>query len=105
MNETIASSFPQTRQELTNLKHTAVDAAKDIGSTASVHSRKVQGNLENLAANAQREGGEQLSQVKTSLADVGQQVREFLAARPLAAIGTALVVGFLLGLSRSHRTR
>jgi len=105
MNEPSESSFPQTRQELSNLKSTAIDAAKDIGSTASVHARKVQGSLENLAANAQREGGKQLSQVKTSLADLGLQARNYVAARPLAAIGIALAFGFLLGRSRSDRSR
>ncbi len=60
MNETIEAAFPQTRQELSNLKHTAIDAAKDLGSTASVHAQKVQGNLKNLASNAQKEGGEQI---------------------------------------------
>lgn len=103
MNETIESAFPQTRQELSNLKHTAVDAAKDIGSTASVHARKVQGNLENLATKAQSEGTEQLNQVKTGLADLAQSARDYLAARPLAAVGTALAVGFLLGRSRRAR--
>ena len=102
MNESIDTSFPQTRQELSKLKSTAVDAAKDLGSTASVHARKVQGNLENLAAHAQREGSEQLSQVKTSLADLGRDARDYVAARPLAAIGAAFAIGFLFGRTRSR---
>jgi ElaB/YqjD/DUF883 family membrane-anchored ribosome-binding protein len=100
MNETITNAFPQTRQELSNLKNTAVDAAKDIGSTASVHARKVQGNLENIADKAKSEGSEQMEQVKTNLADLGVQVRDYISQRPLAAISTALVLGFLLGRSR-----
>ena len=99
MNET-TSAFPQTRQELSNLKNTAVDAAKDIGSTAAVHAKKVQGNLENIATNAQSEGREQLDQVKTNLADVGVQVRAYIAERPLAAVGVALFLGYLVGRSR-----
>jgi len=104
MNETLESAFPQTRQELSNLKNTAVDAAKDIGSTASVHAKKVQGNLENLATNAQKETGEQLNQVTSSLSDLGDQARDYIAARPLAAIGAALVLGYLFGRFRSSRS-
>jgi ElaB/YqjD/DUF883 family membrane-anchored ribosome-binding protein len=103
MNETIESTFPQTRQELSNLKGTAIDAAKDIGSTASVHAKKVQGNLQNLASSAQKEGGEQLDQAKANLADFGNVARDYIAARPLASIGVALAVGFLVGKMRSSR--
>ena len=103
MNETIESSFPQTRQELSNLKSTAVDAAKDIGSTASVHAKKVQGHLQDIAATAQQEGGEQIDQVKSSLAEVANSARDYIAARPLASLGIALAVGFIFGKFRSSR--
>ncbi len=103
MNDTTASSFPQTRQDLSNLKNTALDAAKDIGSTASVHAKKVQSNLQDLAANAQKEGGEQLGQVKTSLANLGDSARDYISTRPLAAIGVALAVGFIFGSFRSSK--
>lgn len=103
MNETIEAAFPQTRQELSNLKHTAIDAAKDLGSTASVHAQKVQGNLKNLASNAKEEGNAQLEQVKAGLFDLGMIARDYVAARPLASIGVALAFGFLVGKLRSGR--
>jgi len=103
MNETIESSFPQTRQELSNLKSTAVDAAKDIGSTASVHAKKVQGSLESLASNAQRETGDQLNQVKGSLGDLANEARDYITDRPWTVIGIALAVGFIVGRFRSGR--
>jgi ElaB/YqjD/DUF883 family membrane-anchored ribosome-binding protein len=103
-NESLQSSFPKTREDLSNLKQTAIDAACDLGSTASVHAQKAQGNLKDLASHAQSEGSDQFGQVRSSLNDLGDQVREYVAARPLAAIGTALFVGFLFGLSRRSRS-
>jgi ElaB/YqjD/DUF883 family membrane-anchored ribosome-binding protein len=104
MNETTDSTFSQTRQELSNLKSTAVDAAKDIGSTASVHAKKVQGNLQSLATSAQKEGGEQLDQATANLADLGNVARDYIAARPLACIGVAVAFGFLVGKMRSSQS-
>src|SRR5271156_6274746 len=63
-DETPNSSFPATRQDLSNLKQTAVDAARDLGSTASVHAAKAQGNLKELASHAREESGDHLDQVK-----------------------------------------
>lgn len=96
MNE-ISESFPQTRQDLSNLKRTAVDAARDIGSTASVHAKTAQSHLQELASHAQEEGGQQLDQVKVTLSDLGEKVRGYVASRPLASMGVAFAVGFLLG--------
>jgi ElaB/YqjD/DUF883 family membrane-anchored ribosome-binding protein len=104
MNETIDSSFPQTRQNLSDLKNTAVDAANDLGSTASVHAKKVQDNLQNLASTAQREGSEHLNQAKSAFNDLGTAAREYVAARPLAAVGIALLFGFIVGKLRSSRS-
>jgi ElaB/YqjD/DUF883 family membrane-anchored ribosome-binding protein len=99
-NATPQSSFPATRQDLTNLKQTAADAAKDMAGTASVHADKVKSNLKDLASHAQEESREQFDQVKVRFADLGTTFREFVAERPLASIGTALAIGFLFGLSR-----
>ena len=103
INETLKSTFPQTRQDLSNLKTTAVDAAKDVGSTASAHAKKAQDHLKDLASHAQEESEQQLDQVKVRVTDLGTQIRDYVTARPLASIGTALAVGFLLGLFRSRR--
>ena len=104
-NEIPESSFPQTRQDLTNLKKTAIDAAKDMGSTASVHARKAQGNLQDLASHAQEESGEHLDRVKEGLTDLGNQVRDYVVARPFASIGAALALGFLVGTLRRSCSR
>jgi ElaB/YqjD/DUF883 family membrane-anchored ribosome-binding protein len=104
-NEIPESSFPQTRQDLSNLKRTAIDAAKDMGRTASVHARKAQSNLQDLASHAQEESGEHLDQVKGGLDDLGNQVRDYIAARPFASVGTALVLGFLVGTLRRGCSR
>ena len=96
MNE-ISESFPQTRQDLSNLKKTAVDAAKDISSTASVHAKTAQSHLQDLASHAQEEGGQQLDQVKVTLNDLGENIRDYVASRPFASMGLALAVGFLMG--------
>jgi len=99
-NEIHEPPFPQTRQDLSNLKQTAVDAAKDIGSTASVHAKKAQGHLADLTAHAQEEGAEQVEQARVKFADVGNKLLDYVTANPLASVGVALGVGFLIGISR-----
>ena len=94
-------AFAATRQDLTNLKATAIDAAKDLSSTAAVHAEKAKGQLKELAGHARQETGEHVDQVKVHLDDVANTVRGYIAERPLAAVGIALGVGFLIGLTRS----
>ncbi len=98
-DETPSSSFPATRQDLSNLKQTAVDAAKDLGSTASVHAAKAKSQFKDLAGHAQEEGSEQFDHVKVKFSDVLNSLRHFASDRPFACIGTALAVGFVFGLS------
>jgi ElaB/YqjD/DUF883 family membrane-anchored ribosome-binding protein len=104
MNE-ISESFPRTRQDLSNLKKTAVDAAREIGDTATVHAKTAQNHLQELASHAQKEGGDQLDQVKGRVRDFGDKARDYIALRPLASIGIALATGFLLGIARRGRSR
>ena len=104
-NDNLESSFSQTRQDLSNLKQTAVDAARDLGSTATVHAQKAQSNLKALASHAQSEGGNQLGQVQATLNEFGETIRDYVTARPFVTIGAVLAVGFLLGLSRRRRAR
>jgi ElaB/YqjD/DUF883 family membrane-anchored ribosome-binding protein len=99
-NEINEPPFPQTRQDLSNLKQTAVDAAKDLGSTATTHAKRAQSHLEDLAVHAQEEGAQQVDQAKVRLADVGGKVLDYVTANPLASIGVALAIGFLVGVSR-----
>ena len=103
MNEA-STPFPQTRQDLSNLKSTAVDAAKDIGSTASVHANKVKDNLKDIAASAQIESSEHLDQAKSALNDFNKAAGDYIAARPLASVGVALAIGFLFAKITSSRS-
>jgi ElaB/YqjD/DUF883 family membrane-anchored ribosome-binding protein len=93
-------AFPTSRQDLANLKQTAFDAAADLSSTASVHAGKARSQLNELAGHVREEGRDQLSLVKGSLEDVICSARDYVSARPLAALGIALGIGFLIGLSR-----
>jgi len=104
MNET-TTPFPQTRQDLSKLKDTAVDAAKDIGSTAAVHADKVKGNLKSITESAQIEAGEHIDQAKNALNDLGKAAGDYVSSRPLASIGLAFAVGFLFAKITSSRSR
>jgi hypothetical protein len=44
------SSFPETRRDVGNLKNTAVEAAKDLASTATTHANKAKGQVQDLAS-------------------------------------------------------
>jgi ElaB/YqjD/DUF883 family membrane-anchored ribosome-binding protein len=94
------SSFPETRRDVDNLKQTAVDAAKDLTSTASAHVSKARGQVHDLAEHAQSEAYDQVGQVKGQISDLAQAARDYVLARPLTSLGTALAIGFLFGLSR-----
>src|ERR1700761_379933 len=102
-DETPSSAFPASRQDLSNLKQTAVDAAKDLSSTAVVHATKAKGQLKDLAGHVQEEGGTHLDQVKVKLSDVVASAQEFAAERPFTCIGAALAVGFLFALAARGR--
>lgn len=99
-NDNLSASFPETRKDVSNLKDTAVDAAKDLASTASTHVNKARGQVQDLASHAQNEAYDQLGQFKGKAGDLVETAREYVLARPLTCLGTALAVGFLFGLSR-----
>ncbi len=104
-NEIDASPFPSSRQDVSNLKKTAVEAVRDLKSTASVHAKKAKGHLQELAGHAREEGGAQLNEVKGKLADLADSARDYVSARPLACVGIALVVGLLIGSMRGGSSR
>ncbi|MGC9944651.1 MAG: hypothetical protein ABSE48_22745 [Verrucomicrobiota bacterium] len=104
-NETPSSSFPASRQDVTNLKQTALHAADDLSSTVSAHASKARGQLKKLAGHVQKEGGEQLDEVTGKLSDLLDSARDYASERPLVCIGIALAVGFLIGLSRRGSSR
>lgn len=99
-NQTLDSTFATSREDLSKLKETAIDAAKDLGSTASVHLEKARSQAKDLAAHAQQEGAQQLDVMKDKFSDLACAARNYVSARPLAVVGTALAIGFLIGLSR-----
>jgi ElaB/YqjD/DUF883 family membrane-anchored ribosome-binding protein len=99
-NDNISSAFPETRRDVNNLKNTAVDAAKDLASTASTHANKARGQVQDLASHAQDEAYDQVGQLKGKAGELVETARDFVLARPLACLGTALAVGILFGLSR-----
>jgi ElaB/YqjD/DUF883 family membrane-anchored ribosome-binding protein len=99
-NDNLSSSFPETRRDVDNLKQTAVEAAKDLKSTASAHVSKARSQVQDLAGHAQSEAYDQVDQVRGKVSDLADAAREYVLARPLTCLGTALAIGFLFGLSR-----
>ncbi len=104
-NQTQSSPFPATRQDLTELKKSATDAAEDIAGTAGGHVGKVKSQLDKLASDARQEGREELDQIRVRVGDLGGVLRAYVADRPLASVGAALAIGFLFGLSRRSCSR
>jgi ElaB/YqjD/DUF883 family membrane-anchored ribosome-binding protein len=100
MSNNISDSFPQTRNDVNNLKQTATDAAKDLASTATTHLNKARGQAQDLASHAQSEAYGQVGDLQGKLGDFAAAGREYVMARPLTCLGAALFVGFLFGLSR-----
>jgi ElaB/YqjD/DUF883 family membrane-anchored ribosome-binding protein len=100
LRDTAAEHLGKAKGQVAELKTTAVDAAKDLKSTAAGHVEKAKGQLRDLATHAQSEGAEQLQQVRGQLGDLTDSARAYVSARPLAAVGVALAVGFLVGLTR-----
>ena len=96
----LTSSFPETRRDVGNLKDTAVEAAKDLASTAKTHVNKARGQAQDLATHAQSEAGDQIDQVRGQVTDLVGAARDYVLARPLTCLGVALAFGFVFGLSR-----
>ena len=94
------SSFPETRRDVGNLKSTAVEAAKDLASTATTHVNKAKGQVQDLASHAQSEASDQLGQLQGQANDLVAAARDYVMARPLTCLGVALAFGFIFGLSR-----
>ncbi len=94
-------SFPETRRDVGNLKSTAVEAAKDLASTATTHVNKAKGQVQDLASHAQSEAGDQIGQLRGQATDLVEAARDYVLERPLTCLGVALAFGFIIGLSRS----
>jgi len=103
LRDTAATHLEKAKGQVDNLKTTAVDAAKDLRSTAGGHVEKAKGQLRELASHAQTEGTEHLKKVRVQINDVTDSARGYISARPLAAVGVALAVGFIFGLSQRRR--
>jgi ElaB/YqjD/DUF883 family membrane-anchored ribosome-binding protein len=94
------TSFPNTRQDIENLKQTTLEAAKDIGNTASVHAQKARTQVRELASHAKEETLDQLNRAQGSFSEILDSVQNYISARPLASIAVAFGVGLVLGFNR-----
>jgi len=104
-NESLTRSFPATQQDISQLKKTATDAVADLTSTAAAHATKAQGQIRDLAGHVRDESNQQLDQVKEKFGNLAANAAEYVVQRPFTCIGVALLVGFVLGLSRRRHTR
>jgi ElaB/YqjD/DUF883 family membrane-anchored ribosome-binding protein len=95
-----SNSFPQTRNDVNNLKQTATDAAKDLASTATTHLSKARGQAQDLATHAKSEAYEQVGDLQGKVGDLAGAARDYVTARPLTCLGIALAAGFLFGVTR-----
>ncbi len=95
-----SNSFPQTRNDVNNLKETATEAAKDLASTATTHLNKARGQAQDLASHAKSEAYDQVGDLQGKVGDLATAARDYVVARPLTCLGTALAIGFIFGLSR-----
>jgi len=96
----LSSTFPETRRDVSDLKNTAVEAAKDLASTATAHVSKARGQVQDLASHAQSEASDHLNDLRSQADDLLGTARDFVTARPLTCLGIALAFGFAFGLSR-----
>jgi len=103
LRDTAATHLDKAKGQVGELKTTAVDAANDLKSTASGHVEKAKGQLRDLATHARSEGAEHLNQVRGQFEDVADSARAYISARPLASVGVAVAIGFLIGLTRRRR--
>lgn len=101
-----APGFEGTKGDVNDLKQTASDAARDLGSTASVHAAKAKEQLSSLRSHFQEETTDHLNQVRTSFNDVLQSGFDYVAAKPATSLGVAVGIGVLIGfLARSGCSR
>jgi ElaB/YqjD/DUF883 family membrane-anchored ribosome-binding protein len=103
LRDTAATHLDKAKSQVGDLKTTAVDAANDLKSTAGGHVEKAKGQLRDLATHAKSEGAEHLNQVRGQFEDVADSARAYISARPLASVGVAVALGFLIGLTRRRR--
>ncbi|HUB66940.1 MAG TPA: hypothetical protein VL981_05590 [Candidatus Methylacidiphilales bacterium] len=102
MNMQTDTSFPQTKQDIQNLKQLTADAAKEIGDTASIHAGKARVQLGELAGHAKEETLDQVNRVGGGLNEVVNSARVYISARPLASMAVAFSLGILFGFSRRN---
>ncbi|HET8541047.1 MAG TPA: hypothetical protein VFL83_14330 [Anaeromyxobacter sp.] len=75
----------------------------DIGSQAREKAERVAGKVQDRMEDVRGQVQDRMEEIRGYGEDAGEQIREFARERPLAAIGLALGVGFVLGrlLSRA----
>jgi ElaB/YqjD/DUF883 family membrane-anchored ribosome-binding protein len=98
--------FSETKNDINELKKTAVDASRDIGKTAAVHVEKAKDQASDFVRHFQEEAPAQLSQVRSSFNEVLKSGFEYVSARPATSLLAVLSVGLVIGfLSRSRCAR
>lgn len=90
--------FSETKKDLGELQKTAVDAARDLGSTAAVHAEKARDQLSDLASDFQQEAPDQLNRVRASFGEVVKSGLDYVAAKPATSLGIAAGIGVIIGL-------
>lgn len=104
LNGTLKPLFPATQKDVTRLRQSATDAVSDLSGTAYTHANKVSGQLRDLADHIQAEGTTHLKRARGKFLDVTKTGRDLAFEHPLACIGAALAIGFIIGWSRSRRS-
>lgn len=100
--ENPGTAFQATKNDLSKIKNTAVEAAQDLGERAAVHAEKAKNEFGNLAKDAQEEGKKELENAKVKLTDIVSCAKNYVSERPLVVVGAALVIGFLMGNCRNR---
>lgn len=100
--ENPGTAFQSTKNDLSKIKNTASEAAQDLGARAVTHAEKVKSELNTLAKDAQQEGKKELEHAKVKLTDIVSCAKNYVSERPLAMVGAALVIGFLMGNCRNR---
>ncbi len=96
--------FPTSQRDVSRLRQSATDAVSDLSSTAAAHANKVGNHLSRLADDLQKEGRTHFNRAQGRALDLARTSQQFARENPVACIGIALAVGFLIGWSRRRRS-
>jgi ElaB/YqjD/DUF883 family membrane-anchored ribosome-binding protein len=86
-NSTDNNPFPATRQDASDLKKTAVDAAKDLGSTAAVHAEKAKQTAVDAAKDIGSTASTHIERAKQTATDAARDLSSTAAVHAEKARG------------------